>query len=767
MTTPRRPFPLREFVVACVAALLLVLAAYSNSYDNAFHFDDSHVIVENVFIRDLRNIPRFFTDATTFSSLPSNATYRPVVSVTLALDYAMGGGLKPRAFHVTQIVLFCLIGVMLVALFRTILRSVDPPLPSYWVALLAATLFCVHTGNTQPVNYISARSELLSAIGVLGVLLTYACLPRLRRYQFHLLPMVFGALAKTPAVIAAPLLLAYALLIEEQLSLREVFSSRAWPRTHRALVATAPAFVAAIALYAFVEGMNPAGQGYGGGDRFHYGLTQLWVWVHYVRVFFLPHDLSADTDLGLIPHWRDARVVIGLACVTALLVLAWRASRRRETRPAALGILWFAIGLVPSSTIFPLAEVANDHRIFLPFMGLSLAVTSWVALRFLSMTRPAAATAFMRVTAGVTLGVLMLGGFAFATHRRNRVWRTEETLWRDVVLKSPGNGRGLMNYGLTHMAVGRYTEARQYFGRAEPLLPAYSTLQTNLAIVEAAMGNTQSAQDHFARALALAPDDAVGHRFYSDWLFAQGRGEEAIVHLERSLALSGADIETRHRLMMGYAIRGLPQLDSLARGTLAIDSRDAVSAGYLRGVPPLTSASNDYSGWFDVGTGLTSSQQHTQAALAYRAALRWGPDSADAWNNLGWTLGKLGLFEDAVPALENAVRLRSHYALAANNLAWVRTQVAAARFQRGFALTQTGRAAESVPLFRDLLVTAPSWTNAHYNLGCALMSLGRYGEASSEFTRTLELQPDFTGARLNLDACFDSLGRTTSTASHL
>src|SRR5437762_11811344 len=30
-------------------------------------------------------------------------------------------------------------------------------------------------------------------------------------------------------------------------------------------------------------------------------------------------------------------------------------------------------------------------------------------------------------------------------------WKSEETLWHDVVLKSPRNGRGLMNYGNTLM----------------------------------------------------------------------------------------------------------------------------------------------------------------------------------------------------------------------------------------------------------------------------------------------------------------------------
>src|SRR5215813_11025158 len=64
------------------AALLLAVlfAAYANHFHNGFHFDDAHTIVNNAAIRELRNIPLFFRDATTFSSLPSNQSYRPLVS---------------------------------------------------------------------------------------------------------------------------------------------------------------------------------------------------------------------------------------------------------------------------------------------------------------------------------------------------------------------------------------------------------------------------------------------------------------------------------------------------------------------------------------------------------------------------------------------------------------------------------------------------------------------------------------------------------------
>src|SRR6267142_3495711 len=86
--------------------LLALLAAYANHFHNSFHFDDAHTIETNAAIRELRNVPLFFRDATTFSSLPSNQSYRPLVSTLLAIDYRLGGGVQPFWFHVSIFALF-------------------------------------------------------------------------------------------------------------------------------------------------------------------------------------------------------------------------------------------------------------------------------------------------------------------------------------------------------------------------------------------------------------------------------------------------------------------------------------------------------------------------------------------------------------------------------------------------------------------------------------------------------------------------------------
>ena len=113
----------RRIGEAMLATALLFVIAYGGSWRNSFHFDDSHVIETNPAIRSLANIPRFFADARTFSSLPDNQTYRPIVTMTLAIDHAIasattGNGLDPRPYHVTQLLLLALVAALVGLLAR-------------------------------------------------------------------------------------------------------------------------------------------------------------------------------------------------------------------------------------------------------------------------------------------------------------------------------------------------------------------------------------------------------------------------------------------------------------------------------------------------------------------------------------------------------------------------------------------------------------------------------------------------------------------------
>ena len=395
----------------------------------------------------------------------------------------------------------------------------------------------------------------------------------------------------------------------------------------------------------------------GGASWPAYVRTQPWVWLHYLRLFFWPVGLNADTDLQPFWSWRDPRLLAGSIGILILGWLIWRFSEVREKRPAVFGLTWFVVGLLPTSLV-PLAEVANEHRVFLPYVGMCLAVTSLLSILLRSRRRVLA-----------FLAAIVVLGHVVGTWKRNEVWRTEESLWADVVKKSPANGRALMNYGLTQMSRGRLTVAKEYFERAQTVAPNYSYLEVNLGVVTSALGDPSSAERHFLRALALSPD-ASSHYYFARFLVKQGRSPEAIPHLIEAIRVSPASMDPRTLLMNLYVASGRrSEFIVLSQETLRVDPAAPVSSF----------GEADYYTVFRFGHDLVRKEDFVLAAVTFRRATELQPHASDAWNNLGWTLGRLGFFEEAIPALEEAIRLRPNFDLARNNLAWTRSQLQSRR----------------------------------------------------------------------------------------
>jgi tetratricopeptide (TPR) repeat protein len=606
-------------IASWALAAIAITLAYANFFHNSFHFDDSHVIESNVYIRSLANVPKFFSDAHTFSSLPQNSTYRPLVTLSYALDYHFGGGLNPVAFHVTQMVLLLILGALLMVFYGRITNQT--------IALAAATIFCVHTANTETMNFLSSRSELISAI---GVILAFILWQRGSRAAY-LIPLAIGALAKAPVVVFGPLLFAYA----------KIVGKKSW---REALKAALPSTILGIVLLVLLGRMNAPEWTSGGGSAYRYAISQPFIWFHYVRLFFFPIGLTADSDWQPFESIFDTRAMAGFLFAIALIAFARMLTKRDDTRVAAFGIAWFFIALIPASSFFPLAEVTNEHRLFFPFIGLTLAVLSLL---------PQKALVPVCVAAVIALGV--------GTYQRNKVWRTEETLWADVIVKSPNNGRAWMNYGLTQMEKGSLVAARDSFSRAALLTPNYSTLEINRGIVEGALGHADEAEPHFRRALELV-NDAYGHYFYGRWLVDAGRGAEAEPHLREALRMSPAYAANRALLIRLLYARDAADAKSLNDDTKVIDAASALT------IPKRT-----YDEHFRAGLALIQQRRFLDAAIENRSALAIDATSPDALNNLGWALGQMGYIEEAKRAFRRALELRPGDVLAQNNLRWAST----------------------------------------------------------------------------------------------
>ena len=535
------PDRLRTVLLVCLlwAAVLLV---YSGHLHNGFHFDDYHTVVHNPYIRDIRNIPKFFTDARTFSIDPVNRSYRPVVSATLALDYWFGHGLDPFYFHIGTFCLFLLQLVLMFLLFWWIFDIARPDPRNRLVALLAAAWYGLHPAAAETVNYIIQRGDLYSTLAVVAGVLLYAWGGRSRRSGLYLLPVAAGILSKAPTLIFPAILFLYIYLFETEGGARA-----AW----RALLRSLPALALTAALAIFTAAMTPREFNSGAGSAYAYRITQPLVALRYFQLFFLPGGLTADSDLTPAASIWPSGAWLGFLFVAALIGAAIWTARHREWRPASFGLWWFLLGMLPTS-LYPLADVENHHRLFLPFVGLAMAAAWTIALGIFHW-QPRRAVR-IGLTAACVLQFLVL---CLGTLQRNAVWHSDESLWRDVTLKSPHDARGLINYAVVQWEHGRFAESVAYLEAAATLPSApRGLIELNLGIALAGLERDQEAERHFQEAIRLQYGDARCHSRYADWLWKHGREQEAIRQLTLASDLNPAAVDSVYLLMRIFGHRG-------------------------------------------------------------------------------------------------------------------------------------------------------------------------------------------------------------------
>ena len=651
------------------AGLLLLLAvtlAYSNHFQNGFHFDDFHTVNNNPYIRSLQNAKLFFTDPSTFSVLPANRTYRPLVTLSLAFDYWLGGGLKPFYFHLDTFLWYLVQLALMFALFRHILRLVDTGPYADWAALFATALYGLHPAMAETVNYIIQRGDLYSTLLAVAALAVYALSPRLRRYGVYLIPLAVALITKQPAAIFPAILFAYVFLFEER-------------QAAKALRRCVPSIVVVALMLWLQTRMMPASFTPSIISAHDYIITQPWVALHYFLMFFAPVALTADTDQTAFSTMFSAEGMAGLAFVLALVWAIYATARREILRPVCFGLAWFLLALIPTA-VYRLSELENDHRMFLPFAGLALAV-SW-SLALVAKRLPA------RTPALLALSTLVLAACAWGTHQRNAVWRDEETLWRDVSIKSPRNGRGLMNYGLTLMSKGQTAEALSYFERALQFTPNYFILEINLGIACGELHRDAEAQTHFFRAMQLAPNDAQPNFYYGRWLAGQGRVREAVGQFQAAIVRNRDYLDPRYALMQAYWDAGMqPAAKALAADTLQMAPGDITSLRFLNGQAAAAAAPDPVAGAEAVVKSSPTADNYINLSLAYERAgrprdciraaeqaLKLRPDFALAYNNIAAAHMDMGEWDAAIAAAGEAVRIQPDFQLAKNNLAYSEQQ---------------------------------------------------------------------------------------------
>ena len=601
----------RGIWLAAAGLVAAVLAAYHASFSGPFIFDDGPAIVGNPTIRHLSAPLQVLSPPRERGQTVGG---RPVVNLSLAVNYALGGE-DVRGYHAFNLAVHLLATLVFFGLARRTL--LQPALAGRFgpaatpLAFAMALLWAVHPLQTEAVTYVIQRAE--SLMGLFYLLTLYAFIrgaegkaggrPSFAKasagekaarhgsvawFGLSWLACLFG-MATKEVMASAPLLV---LLYDRTFiagSWRE-----AWTRRrgfHLSLAATW------LLLGWLVLGADHRGgtAGFGIGDSpWTYALTESRALVLYLRLAFWPRPLVLDYGTDALAHWTEA---LPYAPVVVLLLGGTLVALARWPAAGLLGAWFFAI-LAPSSSFVPIAvQPIAEHRMYLPLAAV-------VALTVAGLHAAA------RRAGWFVLGAAAAALLA-ATMARNDLYRQPERLWAETVARRPGNaraqcyyadalaaqhrfpealahydeairldrpaaGRGersilgdvLVNSGNVLRSVGREAEAAERYEEAQRADPDLAAAPYNLGCLDLLADRRPAAIARFERALKLDPNFAAAHTSLGSALLLEGRTAPALAHYEEALRLDpSAKAHRNLGLALLYAHRPREGAAELAEAT--------------------------------------------------------------------------------------------------------------------------------------------------------------------------------------------------------
>jgi protein O-mannosyl-transferase len=159
--------------------------------------------------------------------------------------------------------------------------------------------------------------------------------------------------------------------------------------------------------------------------------------------------------------------------------------------------------------------------------------------------------------------------YSLGTVQRNRVWKDDERLWRDVVQHSPNSAVPHYNLASALNAQGRIDEAIAEYQTAIRIHPAV-VAYTSLGAAYQAKGLINEAIEQYQLALRLQPDDADTHTYLAIVYAESGALDNAIEHFRIAVKLQPDSADAQYGLGRAYLEKGwpaeaIPYLESAVR----------------------------------------------------------------------------------------------------------------------------------------------------------------------------------------------------------
>ncbi|MBL8178852.1 MAG: hypothetical protein JNK48_29535 [Bryobacterales bacterium] len=380
-----------------------------------------------------------------------NPTVRPLLHFSYWLNLYFSGQDDTFSYHLWNILLhFANSVLMFLAIQKLLSMSGEAAQRGRILAAFAAAVFLVHPVHTEAVAYIAGRSESFSLLWFLAAYVLFLH----RREEGVGWLAAAGILAMFGAAFLSK---EHTAVLPALFVLTDVYFSRTgavdgvrrnW-RLYGPMVAVGAAGVALV-----VRVLSQASTaGFRVFPWYEYLFTQ-WraIWI-YLRLAVLPTGLNADYVVPISHTPLEHGALFGL---TGLLAVLAAAVYYRKQFPLALfGALVFFLLLAPTSSIVPIKDPVAERRLYLPFLGLLLAMCDLLRRWDISRAVPLSAM-------GLIVAMLAMG-----TYQRSEVWSDPLKLWTDTAAKGGNNARAQFQLAMVYYSRGECQPALEKFALAE------------------------------------------------------------------------------------------------------------------------------------------------------------------------------------------------------------------------------------------------------------------------------------------------------------
>jgi len=443
-----------SYPVVLAVLVIAVFMTYGNALFNQFVWDDGYLIVENPLIKTFENFPRLFSGdlmASTAIRHYDSGYYRPLSMASFMLDYKIWN-LNPFGYHLVNVLIHLLNSFLVFCLMEIVFQR-------RFVAFGAALFFVVHPIHVEAVTPIYNRMGIQASFFVLLALVLFAKSNGLKRKG-----MVLGCLAAIGAgmlskeeAIVAPLLLALYDYFYFRKQHQKSFFSRSRIVFYGMVVAVSVSYLflrqSNLTRYFSFSSMgdSPALS----TSLFFHLATNFKIFGYAVFKTICP--FHPQPIYWIEPEKAPLSLLSmgGFFLMAGLLSFFVYYSRRDKNLSFLVGL--FLISLLPFLNFIPIAETYVFQERFLYFP--SIAICAFLALAVSSLFSWAKDSSHRQLFVGL-FSFILVSLFGYLTAIGNYTWRTDLSLWRDAVKKSPDSQMAHLNLGQVLLKGGQWDEAK-------------------------------------------------------------------------------------------------------------------------------------------------------------------------------------------------------------------------------------------------------------------------------------------------------------------